>query len=138
GHHIIGHALHYMKHVEAARKTVRMATQMEFDLRRARRGIRALENFAKQGGAVGTKGAAKLAKAREALQAMQAEYNEFKAVVRDSHKVLRLFKTITSETKGAAMAKLGQPAARLETALAGSRLGRGLLATGRFTASTNF
>jgi hypothetical protein len=132
------HAKEFVKHAEAARKLLKTVGQMGYDIRRMKRGVAALENAAKQGGRVGAKAMARLSKAKQALALAEEEYWFERGLVGEATTVIHEYKVAQSAVRGAALVKLGQAAARLETALGASRVGRVLLTTGKVTSSKPF
>jgi hypothetical protein len=149
--HSLHHAIEYVKHVQAAATLLKTHGQMAYDLRRMARGIAKLENVAKEGGARGVKAAQQLNKARPALRAAQSEFEAERAAVRAANEALREFKLlqrgiaanaadakVLATLKAAALVKLGEAAAKLETSLAASRVGSKLLTVGRIISSKTF
>lgn len=134
--HQVGHLARYAVHEAAARKLMEAHSRMAADLRRMRRGIKALAATVANGGSA--KAAAKLAEARAALEAATEAYSAEKASVANANRFVSEFKQGAANLKGAAAARLGQAAASLEAALQGSRIGRGLLSTGKLLSSPAF
>src|SRR5262249_26085684 len=131
-------------HIAAAAKLLKAHSQMAYDLRRMARGIRALENVAKQGGQKGAKAAKALIKARSAFKAAQTEFEAERRAANAASEVLHETTLLRRSLKGRALAKIGntlkigEAAIKLEKALDASRVGRALLKTGRIVSSKNF
>jgi len=131
-------------HIVAAAKLLKAHSQMAWDLKRMARGIRALENVAKQGGQKGAKAAKALIKARSAFKAAQAEFEAERRAANAASEVLQETTLLRRSLKGKALLKvgetlkLGEAAIKLEKALNASRVGRGLLTTGRIVSSKAF
>lgn len=103
-----------------------------------KRTVNTLERMATQGGQVGEKARASLDDAKAAYESAKSLYADEKLARAAANEFVALSKSVESTSKGVAMIKLGRAATGLETALSGSKLGRGLMATGRITASQGF
>lgn len=109
GAHFLHKAMHFMKEAQAARKLLKVYAQMAFDLRRMRRGIKALENYVNKSGGGGNpiKAAQKLEKARKAYAEALVEFKEGQPAVREANEIIQEFKIVSSGLKGTAFVRLG-------------------------------
>ena len=131
-------------HIVAAARILKAHSQMAGDLKRMGRALRALENTAKQGGRKGAKAAQALTKARSAFNAAQAEFEAERFAVNAANELLQETTELRRSLKGKVLLelgkklKVGEAAIKLEKALNASRVGRGLLKTGKLISSKPF
>jgi hypothetical protein len=113
--------------------------QMAYDLAKMHKRIFALENVAKQGGEVGARAAAGLPRAQNAYKLASAAFEKERPAVNAARVFLQESNAAAQAgLRGAAIAKAGQAAVKLETALRASVIGEKLLTVGKITASKPF
>jgi len=131
--HSVHHATEYAKHYAAAKALAGGHSQMAYDLRKMQQGLTKLENAAKNGG--GPQAAAKLAEAKKAYDGAKAAYDAERPAVAAANAFLKEHALAGEAAKHGKTLKIGEAAARFEHALASSRIGKGLLTTGRIVAN---
>jgi hypothetical protein len=126
----------HVAHIAAAAKLLKAHGQMAWDLRRMARGIRALENVAKQGGRKGAKAAQQLIKAKAAFNAAKSEFEAERNAVSKASALIQKSKLLRAELlrdgdEASRLLRLGESVTEFENALRTSRIGSKLLTVGR-------
>jgi hypothetical protein len=131
--HVLEPLVEAARREQAARTFMQAHSQMAVDLRLMRRGIAGLERAAANGG--NARVVAKLKEAKAAYAAAMADFQAERANVAVSSRFVAEYSRSAGSAKGAALAKLGRQSFALEETLQASRMGRGLLATGKVIAN---
>ncbi len=131
--HVAGHASKYMKSIETARQVVQGHSQGATDLRKMAGGITKLENAVANG--AGPKAATKLAEAKKAYDAAKVAQDANKPAAAAANALVQEHALAKNIPGHARKVSIGQKAMAFEKALAGSSMGRGLMATGRVVSS---
>lgn len=134
--------IHHAAKLNQAAQIMKAHSQMAWDLRLMRRGMRALDNAANKSGSA--KAAAKLAELKVAYAEAEAVFRADRAAAGAAGSLLerasqaRVAARGLARLKGAAKLKLGESLLNFENTLRGSAIGRGLLTTGRVVSNPNF
>jgi hypothetical protein len=136
--HSLHHLQLYLEHALAGAKIIRGHSQMAYDLRRMGRTVATMEKMVARLRKPTAEALEALRKAKAALASAQEAFAVERSAVREAERFAAEYKALKSTVTGAAKLRLAQAAARLATALDGSRIGKALLKTGRFTASPAF
>ena len=128
--------LEFAREEQASRSILEVHSKMAEDLRLMRRGVESLERAVSNG--AGAKATAKLLDARTACANAHKAFLAEKDSVAKAGRFMAKYHAASAGPKGAALAAVGKAAARLESALEGSQIGRGLLSTGKLVTSEPF
>ncbi|MDH4135459.1 MAG: RHS repeat-associated core domain-containing protein [Anaerolineae bacterium] len=137
--HQISQASKYAKEYTQARELLKAHSEMSYKLKKMRRKIKALENLINKSGRASAVG--KLERARKAFEVAKKAFESERGLLRAANEFVKAHRAVMGSSllsKAKATFNLGKAARVLQSALESSRIGRGLLATGRVVSSKAF
>lgn len=132
----LAHQAHHAATLNKALQVMRAHSDMAWDLKLMRRGMRSIENVATQ--TKSAKALAKLAEVKAAYAEAEAVFKADRAATAAASKLIETSRAAARAArgfawaKGAATAKVGAALTKFEQALEGSAMGRGVLQAGKF------
>jgi hypothetical protein len=136
GGHRAAHASHYTKHLQASKTMMSEHNAMAGELKKMNKTIDTLQRVMNNGG--GDKIAANLAKLQEAHAVAKTAFDEERAVVASASAFVQANASAGTGMAAKASLALGNAAKALEAALASSKMGRGVLKTGKVVSHPAF